>query len=311
MGQGRVSTRCSPRATGLRDGRRGAEAEGREHRALRRSLEEPRLHEVALRVVEAREAFAAVLFLEGPPRLDRVPHAQLGVARVAGREDVGRGRERRVAGKAHGAVGGAAEAQEEVALGLLTLEARSDARRVRPRRRGEHEPEGKGREPGVRHRRRIIASARRREKTLRRRRARAPGVNRGLAEAGDDGIRAGMGLLDLLGGGAPGVGVGDPAPDFALPDRAGRTVRLGDYRGRKAVVLYFYPKDETPGCTKEACSFRDQYQDFQDAGAEVIGVSSDPAASHEKFAAKYHLPFVLLADRSGAVRKQYGVPATF
>src|SRR5947207_6435431 len=90
-----------------------------------------------------------------------------------------------------------------------------------------------------------------------------------------------------------------------------RTVRLGDYRGRKAVVLYFYPKDDTPGCTKEACSFRDQYQDFQDAGAEVIGVSSDPAASHEKFAAKYHLPFVLLADRSGAVRKQYGVPATF
>jgi len=77
------------------------------------------------------------------------------------------------------------------------------------------------------------------------------------------------------------------------------------------VVLYFYPKDDTPGCTKEACSFRDQYQDFQDAGAEVIGVSSDPAASHEKFAAKYHLPFVLLADRSGAVRKQYGVPATF
>jgi len=133
---------------------------------------------------------------------------------------------------------------------------------------------------------------------------------RGLAGAGDDGIRAGMGLLDLLGGGAPGIGVGDPAPDFALPDPSGRTVRLGDYRGRKAVVLYFYPKDDTPGCTKEACSFRDQYQDFQDAGAEVIGVSSDPAASHEKFAAKYHLPFVLLADRSGAARKQYGVPAT-
>ena len=120
----------------------------------------------------------------------------------------------------------------------------------------------------------------------------------------------GMGLLDLLGGGAPGIGVGDPAPDFALPDRSGRTVRLGDYRGKKAVVLYFYPKDDTPGCTKEACSFRDQYQDFQDAGAEVIGVSSDAEASHEKFAAKYRLPFVLLADRSGAVRKQYGVPAT-
>ena len=119
-----------------------------------------------------------------------------------------------------------------------------------------------------------------------------------------------MGLLDLLGGGAPGIGVGQPAPDFALPDRSGRTVRLGDYRGRKAVVLYFYPKDDTPGCTKEACSFRDQYQDFQDAGAEVIGVSSDAEASHEKFAAKYRLPFVLLADKGGAVRRQYGVPAT-
>ena len=119
-----------------------------------------------------------------------------------------------------------------------------------------------------------------------------------------------MGLLDLLGGGAPGIGVGDAAPDFTLPDPSGRTVRLGDYRGRKAIVLYFYPKDDTPGCTKESCSFRDQYQDFQDAGAEVIGVSSDAAASHEKFAARYHLPFVLLADASGAVRRQYGVPAT-
>src|SRR5229473_1341764 len=109
-----------------------------------------------------------------------------------------------------------------------------------------------------------------------------------------------MGLLDLIGGGTPGIGVGDPAPDFALPDRSGRTVRLGDYRGKKAVVLYFYPKDDTPGCTKEACSFRDQYQDFQDAGAEVIGVSSDAEAAHEKFAAKYKLPFVLLADRRGA-----------
>src|SRR3989442_14916004 len=119
-----------------------------------------------------------------------------------------------------------------------------------------------------------------------------------------------MGLLDLLGGGAPGVGVGDPAPDFALPDRSGRTVRLGDYRGQKAVVLYFYPKDDTPGCTKESCTFRDQYQDFQDAGAEVIGVSSDSPESHEKFAAKYRLPFVLLSDRGGEVRKRYGVPST-
>ncbi len=118
-----------------------------------------------------------------------------------------------------------------------------------------------------------------------------------------------MGLLDLFGG-TPGIKVGDVAPDFALTDRTGRTVRLSDYRGKQAVVLYFYPKDDTPGCTKEACSFRDQYQDLQDAGAEVIGVSSDSEESHGKFVSKYRLPFVLLADRDGAVRKRYGVPAT-
>ncbi len=123
----------------------------------------------------------------------------------------------------------------------------------------------------------------------------------------EHGVR--MGLFDALTG-SVGVGVGDVAPDFALPDAAGRTVRLGDYREKKAVGLYFYPKDDTPGCTKEACTFRDQYQDFVDAGAEVIGVSSDSAASHGKFAAKHTLPFVLLSDRGGTVRKQYGVPAT-
>jgi peroxiredoxin Q/BCP len=118
-----------------------------------------------------------------------------------------------------------------------------------------------------------------------------------------------MGLLELFSG-ASGVKPGDSAPDFALPDASGRTVQLSDLRGRKAVVLYFYPKDDTPGCTKEACTFRDQYQDFQDAGAEVIGVSSDSAESHAKFTAKYRLPFTLLADADGAVRKRYGVPAT-
>ena len=119
-----------------------------------------------------------------------------------------------------------------------------------------------------------------------------------------------MGLLDLFGGGASAIGVGQTAPDFSLPDRSGRAVRLSDYRGRSPVVLYFYPKDDTPGCTKEACAFRDQYQDFKDAGAEVIGVSSDDEQAHEKFASKHRLPFVLLADRGGAVRKRYGVPAT-
>jgi peroxiredoxin Q/BCP len=118
-----------------------------------------------------------------------------------------------------------------------------------------------------------------------------------------------MGLFDLLGGGEPGVKVGERAPDFALPDANGREVRLADFRGRP-VVLYFYPKDDTPGCTKEACSFRDQYQDFRDAGAEVIGVSSDSSDSHRRFAERHRLPFTLLADQGGKVRKLYGVPAT-
>src|SRR3989442_15584419 len=118
-----------------------------------------------------------------------------------------------------------------------------------------------------------------------------------------------MGLLDLLTATST-VQPGDTAPDFELPDDSGQTVRLSGFRGRKAVVLYFYPKDDTPGCTKEACTFRDQYQDFADAGAEVIGVSSDSSDSHARFPSKYHLPFRLVADRDGAVRKRYGVPAT-
>jgi peroxiredoxin Q/BCP len=119
-----------------------------------------------------------------------------------------------------------------------------------------------------------------------------------------------MGLFDFLGGGQPKVGVGDEAPDFELLDRSGRAVRLRDYRGKQPVVLYFYPKDDTPGCTKEACSFRDQYEEFQRLGAEVIGVSSDSPESHARFVQKYELPFRLLSDRGGAARKAYGVPAT-
>ena len=120
-----------------------------------------------------------------------------------------------------------------------------------------------------------------------------------------------MGLLESLwGSGDSSIRVGDEAPDFVLPDRTGKMVRLSEFRGQKAVVLYFYPKDDTPGCTKESCAFRDGYQDFQDAGAEVIGVSSDSAESHGKFAAKHRLPFTLLADQGGQVRKRYGVPAT-
>ncbi|HEY5832577.1 peroxiredoxin [Streptomyces sp.] len=103
-----------------------------------------------------------------------------------------------------------------------------------------------------------------------------------------------------------GLQVGDKAPDFTLPDQAGSPVTLSDYLGTKVVVLYFYPKDNTRGCTAEACAFRDSYESFTDAGAEVIGVSSDSVESHEKFAGQHELPFILLSDKDKAVRKQYG-----
>jgi peroxiredoxin Q/BCP len=107
------------------------------------------------------------------------------------------------------------------------------------------------------------------------------------------------------------VRVGDRAPDFALPTQSGTLVRLSDFLGKQAVVLYFYPKDNTTGCTAEACAFRDSYEVFKDAGAEVIGVSADSEESHQEFAAQYRLPFVLLSDRGGELRKRYGVPTTF
>ncbi|MBD2441238.1 peroxiredoxin [Nostoc sp. FACHB-110] len=107
------------------------------------------------------------------------------------------------------------------------------------------------------------------------------------------------------------IKVGDAAPDFSLPAQNGSTVSLKDFRGQKAVVLYFYPKDDTPGCTAESCAFRDQYEVFQSAGAEVIGVSGDSSESHQKFAAKHNLPFILLSDQGDQVRKQYGATAAF
>ena len=102
------------------------------------------------------------------------------------------------------------------------------------------------------------------------------------------------------------VKVGDIAPDFELKDKDGNLVKLSSFRGEKSVVVYFYPKDETPGCTAQACSFRDSYEDFKEAGAEVIGISSDGTSSHSGFAENHRLPFVLLSDPIGKARKAYG-----
>jgi thioredoxin-dependent peroxiredoxin len=98
---------------------------------------------------------------------------------------------------------------------------------------------------------------------------------------------------------------GDPAPPFTLSDASGKQVSLGDFAG-KDVILYFYPKDDTPGCTKEACGFRDAWTDLQDMGVVVLGVSGDDAASHAKFASKYRLPFTLLSDPDHRVMSAYG-----
>jgi peroxiredoxin Q/BCP len=110
--------------------------------------------------------------------------------------------------------------------------------------------------------------------------------------------------------GVKGVRVGDKAPDFSLPNQAGELITLSDVIAEHVVVLYFYPKDNTRGCTAEACGFRDGHEDFVAAGARVIGVSSDSVDSHEAFAGRYRLPFLLLSDADGAVRKLYGVPTT-
>lgn len=107
-----------------------------------------------------------------------------------------------------------------------------------------------------------------------------------------------------------GLQVNDHAPDISLPDQSGKTVSLADFRGKKVVVLYFYPKDDTPVCTTEACTFRDSFDAFKDLGAEVIGVSADSVDSHKKFAEKHHLQFHLLADTSNMARKAFGVPTT-
>jgi peroxiredoxin Q/BCP len=107
------------------------------------------------------------------------------------------------------------------------------------------------------------------------------------------------------------VRVGSIAPDFTLPSQSGTRVSLNDFLGKRPVVLFFYPKDDTPGCTRQACAFRDEHEEFAKLDAEVIGVSSDAVPSHEQFAQKHGLPFTLLSDEGGLVRELYGVPATF
>jgi len=105
--------------------------------------------------------------------------------------------------------------------------------------------------------------------------------------------------------------IGQPAPDFTLPDQNNEETSLIDYRNKNNVVLFFYPKDFSPGCTTQACHFRDSYEDFTDLGAVVIGISSDLVESHKKFLDEYLLPFTLLSDRDGEVRKLYGATKIF
>ncbi len=107
------------------------------------------------------------------------------------------------------------------------------------------------------------------------------------------------------------VQVGDQAPDFTLSSASGEQVNLKNFVGKSNIVLYFYPADNTAGCTAEACAFRDSYEAFKDAGAEVIGVSSNSEASHQQFSAKHQLPFILLSDPHGVVSKRYGARAAF
>ena len=102
------------------------------------------------------------------------------------------------------------------------------------------------------------------------------------------------------------LNVGEKAPEFTLPDRNGQPVRLSDFAGKR-VVLYFYPRDNTPGCTRQACAFARLYEDFQALNAVVVGVSKDSVASHDKFAQKYGLPFVLLSDPELLAIQAYGV----
>jgi thioredoxin-dependent peroxiredoxin len=105
------------------------------------------------------------------------------------------------------------------------------------------------------------------------------------------------------------IEVGSQIPEFTLPDQNGNEFNIKNITGKKNLVIYFYPKDDTPGCTKEACYFRDQYEVFNEVGAMIIGISSQSVTSHKKFAEKYNLNFTLLSDERNNVRKMFGVPS--
>ena len=104
------------------------------------------------------------------------------------------------------------------------------------------------------------------------------------------------------------IQIGDKCPDFQLPDATGQMIQISEFIGKKKLVIYFYPKDDTPGCTKEACSFRDSYEDFKNFDCEVIGISSDDEQKHAAFASRHKLPFILLSDKDKVARKLFGVP---
>ncbi len=108
----------------------------------------------------------------------------------------------------------------------------------------------------------------------------------------------------------PAIEVGDPAPAFSVTAADGERISLADYQGKNAVVLFFYPRDNSPVCTQEACTFRDAYEDFVQAGAVVIGVSGDSDARHRSFAESQRLPYLLVADGDGSLRKSFGVTKT-
>jgi peroxiredoxin Q/BCP len=105
--------------------------------------------------------------------------------------------------------------------------------------------------------------------------------------------------------------VGDRLPVFSLPDQNGQIVNIDSFVGQFPIVIYFYPKDDTPGCTAEACSFRDQFEDFQEMGAMVFGISADSPDSHAKFKEKYKLPYTLLSDQDKKIQKLFGVKKNF